>query len=431
MNAGIEIILVLLLIVANGVFAMAEIALVASKKARLKKLADEGKSSAKVALELANSPNQFLATVQVGITLVGILAGAFGGDVLAERLSVYLKDIPAIAPYSHGISLGIVVAIITYLSLVIGELIPKRIGLNNPEGVSVVLSRPMAMLSKATAPLVKILSGSTDGFLRLLGFRYRDEPPVSEEEIRTMVEQGFHAGVLHNAERQMVEGVFELDELRAKDLMTPRTRIVWLNVNDPDEVNWRKIVASGHSHFPVFQGTRDQVLGMVSVKSLWANKALADKVDLKSLVTEPLFIVPTLSGTQLLQKFKEQRKHVALVTNEYGGIEGLVTLIDILEAIVGEVPSREDLHHSKIIKRDDGSLLCDGLLHIDELKTALNLEQLPGEEDDQFQTLAGFALQQLGSIPREGDKFEFDKYRFEIIDMDRHRIDKVLITKRT
>jgi putative hemolysin len=427
MNAAIEIALVVLLIAANGIFAMAEIALVASKKARLKNLADAGKAGAKVALELADSPNQFLATVQVGITLVGILAGAFGGDVLAERLSPHLRQIPWIEPYAHGVSLGIVVVIITYLSLVMGELIPKRLGLNNPEGVSIALSRPMALLSKVTAPLVNILSGSTDRLLKLVGFRLRESPPVSEEEIRTMVEQGFHAGVVHNIERDMVEGVFRLDELTARDLMTPRARIVWLNLDDPDEVNWRKIVASGHSHFPVYQGTRDQVQGMVAVKSLWANKALAETAELKSLLTEPLYVVPSVSATKLLQTFKDSRKHIALVTDEYGGVEGLVTLIDILEAVVGAIPSRERPQRSKIVAREDGSWLCDGLLEIDELKTRIGVKQLPGEEDDEFQTLAGFALHQFGRIPKESDSFEFNGYKFEIVDLDRHRIDKVLI----
>jgi putative hemolysin len=429
MNAGIEIVLVLLLIVLNGVFAMAEIALVSSKRPRLKKQADIGSAGAKVALELANSPNKFLATVQIGITLIGILAGVFGGDVLAERLAKQFNHVTLLAPYSHALSIGIVVLLITFLSLVIGELAPKRIGLNNPEGISIALSRPMQMLSRLTAPVVNFLSSSTDSLLKILGIRFKEEPTVSEEEVRILIEQGLHAGVFHTGEQRMVEGIFRLDELAAEDLMTPRGRIVWLNVDESDEVNWRKIVASGHSYFPVYQKQRDNVIGIVAVKALWANLAMTGKADLKSLVTEPLIVVPSVSATKLLETFKQTGKHIALVTDEFGGIQGLVTIIDVLEAIVGDIPSRDKPRKTHLVKREDGSWLCDGLLDVEELKRQLAMDELPVEPEE-YQTVAGFALHQFGRIPKEGDSFEFKGWKFEIVDMDRHRIDKLILANK-
>lgn len=429
MNVILEVGIVLLLIVANGVFAMAEIALVSAKRPRLKKLAESGNSGAKLAFELANSPNRFLATVQVGITLIGILAGVFGGDVLAERLATQLKQVEFLAPYSHALSIGIVVVLITFLSLVIGELAPKRLGLNNPEGISTALAKPMNGLSKLTSPIISFLGASTDALLKLIGIRFKEEPLVSEEEVRVLIEQGLHAGVFHTGEKQMVDGIFRLDELTAEDLMTPRARIVWLNVDDSDEVNWRKIVASGHSYFPVYQKLRDNVIGLVSVKALWANLALAGTAQLKSLVTEPLIVVPSVSATKLLATFKETGRHVALVTDEFGGIQGLVTIIDVFEAIVGDIPSRDQPRKTKLSPREDGSWLCDGLLDIDELKKQLNMDGLQVDPEE-YQTVAGFALHEFGRIPKEGDAFELKEWKFEVVDMDRHRIDKLIITRK-
>lgn len=425
----VETILIVLLIFANGVFSMAEIALVSAKRPRLKKAADQGDASAKLALDLANSPGRFLATVQVGITLIGILAGVFGGDVVAGKLSKALAPLPVVGPYSHWISLALVVMTITFLSLVIGELAPKRLGLNNPEGISIALARPMHALSRFTSPIVTFLNVCSDALLKLIGIRFKEEPSVSEEEVRTLIEQGLHTGVFHSGEKRMVEGVFRLDEINAADLMTPKARIVWLNIDDGNEINWRKIVASGHSHFPVYQTMRDNVLGIISIKSLWANLALAGQAELKSLITEPLIVVPGISGTKLLETFKQTGKRVALVTDEFGGMQGMVTLIDVFEAIVGDIPSRDEPRKTVIVQREDGSWLCDGLLELSELKARLEIQNLP-VEDEEFYTLAGFALQQFGRIPKEGDAFEFNGFKFEVIDMDRHRIDKILISKR-
>jgi putative hemolysin len=428
---ALEGVIILLLIVANGVFAMAEIAIVASRKNRLRQRAAAGDSGAQVALELAESPNRFLATVQIGITLIGILAGAFGGATIAEQLARIYHQIPVVAPYSQVLGVATVVVAITFFSLIIGELVPKRVGLLNPEGIASALAKPMRALSKLAAPIVTFLSVTTDRLVRVFGIRTKEEAPVSEDDVRTMVEQGLHAGVFHKIEKQMVEGAFRLDALQVKELMTPRMRIVWLNLTDPDEVNWRKIVASGHSSFPAYERNRDNVVGMVTVKALWANLALAGKADLKHLTTEALVVPGAMSATKLLETFKQTGKDIALVADEFGGFQGLVSLTDVLEAIIGEVPSGDKPRRQLIYEREDGSWLCDGLVDIDELKRALQIRRLPSEENEEYQTLAGFILLQLGHIPEEGEKFECEGLRFEVVDMDRHRIDKVLIAPST
>ena len=428
MNIGIELAIILLLILLNGIFAMAEIAIVAARKSRLKKLADSGDARARIALELANSPNRFLATVQVGITLIGIMAGAFGGATLAKEIAGILRKVPALVPHSEWISIAIVVAIISFLSLVVGELAPKRLGLSNPEGIARALARPLDRLSRLAAPFVKGLSGATDFVLRLVGFKPREQPPVSEEEVRTLVEQGLHAGIFHRVEHELVERAFELDQLTVHDLRTPRSRIVWLRIDDSPEINWRKVVASGHTHFPVYQGNRDNVLGVVSVKALFANLALTGSAELKNLLIDPLYVPFSMSATRLLEEFKRTAKHVALVTDEFGGIDGLVTVTDVMEAIAGEVPSREKRQKKLITERQDGSWLVEAYVDIDELKQTLRIPKLPGDQSEEYQTLGGFILNHLGRIPQEGEYVEAEGLRFEVIDMDRQRIDKVLIT---
>jgi putative hemolysin len=424
LEAGI----IFLLLLANGVFAMAEIAIVAARKNRLRQSAAAGSTRARVALELAESPNRFLATVQIGITLIGILAGAFGGATIAEELGRIYARAPVLTDYAQVLGVATVVIAVTFVSLIVGELVPKRIGLLNPEAIAAAVAKPMRALSQVTAPIVTLLSGTTDALVRLVGIRLKQEPPVSEDDVRTMVEQGLHAGVFHKIERQVVEGAFRLDQLQVREMMTPRTRLVWLNLTDPDEINWRKIVASGHSSFPAYEGTRDNVLGLVSIKALWANLAMAGKAELRHLVTDPLIVPGVMSATKLLETFKKTGKRAALVADEFGGIQGLVSLTDVLEAIIGEVPSGDKPRRQLIQKRDDGSWLIDGLVDIDHLKSQLQIRHLPGEENDEYQTLAGFILSRLGRIPEEGEKFEAEGLRFEVIDMDKHRIDKVLVT---
>ncbi len=428
----LEILFIFLLLLANGVFAMAEIALVAARKAKLKTLSEEGHNGAKLAHELALAPGKFLSTVQVGITLVGTLAGAFGGARIAESLSKVIKIDGIINEVAaHYIALFIVVAIITYFSVIIGELVPKRLALTNPERIASALAPPMNSLATMFAPVVNLLNHSSDFLMALLGVHKTKESAVSEEEVRVLIDEGLSTGVFKKAEKDMVEGVFELDEQTAGDLMTPRARMIWLSLDDSDDENWRKIAGSGHSHFPVYQETRDNVIGMVSVKSLWANLSLAGRVELRALVTPPLYVPTAMPAGKLIESFKKFGKHIALVVDEFGGLQGLVTLNDVMMAIVGNLPEREQRDDPKAMLRQDGTWVIDAMLDIDETKSSLAIEDdLPGEDENRFSTLGGFILHRLGHIPREGEKFLWDGFEFEIIDMDRQRIDKVLVTPR-
>jgi len=425
-----ELLILFLLLLANGVFAMAEIAVVSVRKAWLKQLADKGNARAIEALAIARSPGRFLSAVQVGITLIGVLAGAFGGTTIAEFLKTFLEQFSFLAPRAHAVSLGIVVAGITLSSVVIGELIPKRLGLANPERIALYLAPAINNLARVVSPMVSLLTWLTDGTMKLFGLKTDSmEKPVSDEEVNIMIEQGLNAGVFNKTEKEMVAGVLELDQLPVTALMTPRPKIVFLNIDDPEEANWRKIVASGHSYFPVFQGNRDQVIGFVSVKSLWAHSAIGVTTSLKNLMVPALIVPETMTAIQLLETFKKSSRHIALISDEFGAIQGLTTLIDVLEAIVGDMPAqgRRDAPGAK--QREDGSWLIDATLAIGEVKRMFSLDTLPHEESADFQTLGGFVMTQFGRIPAAGDYFDHACWRFEVVDMDRHRVDKVLVAK--
>ncbi len=425
-----ELLIILLLLLGNGVFAMAEMAVVSVRKARLKQLAEEGDERAKKALALANEPTRFLSTVQVGITLIATIAGAYGGAVVAEQLAEPLRTaFPQFAAQAHWIANGLVVLVITVLSIVIGELVPKRIALSNPEGVARHVSVPISRLSSLAHPLVHLLSTLTEGIIKLLGVGRSKEAPVTEEEVNILIEQGMQAGVFNKTEKEMVAGVLELDQMPVTSLMTPLPKIVFLNLDDPDEANWRKVVASGHSHFPVYQGNRDQILGMVSVKSIWANSAFGLSTNLRNLLTPPVVVPETMMAIALLEQFKKSGKHIALVTDEFGSIQGLVTINDVFEAIVGALPEPGQRAAPAAKQREDGSWLIDATLDTDTVKAMLDLDRLPSEEETTFQTLGGFVMTHLGRIPRAGDYFDHAGWRFEVVDMDRHRIDKVLVAK--
>ncbi len=423
-----QILIIACLLLVNGVFAMAEIAVVSSRKARLKKFADEGSLSARAALALVEEPTRFLSTVQIGITLVGILAGAYGGASLADEAAALLARVPALAPYSPMLGLILVVGIITYFSLIIGELVPKRIGLNNPERKAMLVAGFMLGLARLAAPFVWFLTTSTNLVLRLLGLGKEVDAPPSEEEVSHLLRQGTSAGVFHQAEQAMVEGVLRLDERPVTELMTPRNRVVWLNIADTDEANWRRIVASGHSHFPVYEGSRDHVLGMVTVKALWANTAIGLPNNLRHHLTAPLFVPETATAVQLLETFKKSGKHLALVTDEFGVIQGLVTLIDLMEAIVGALPEPGDRHTPGAVRREDGSWLVDGAMDITEFARRFGAAALPAGADNTYRTLGGFVLDRLGHIPGAGEKFIAGDWCFEVMDMDGHRVDKVLFS---
>ncbi|MPZ76567.1 MAG: DUF21 domain-containing protein [Deltaproteobacteria bacterium] len=427
-NIGFEIVVIVLLIIANGLFAMSEIAIVAARKSRLKEWAEKGDAKAKAALELANKPNQFFSTVQIGITLVGILAGAFGGRTLATKLSTFLTGIPGLQPYSEAIALGTVVICITYLSVVIGELVPKRIALGHAEKIATFMAGPMRMLSKFSSPVVWLLTASTDAVFRLTGNRPAQEAPITEEEIKTLIQQGTAAGVFEETEQDMIEAVIDLGDKSARTLMTPRTQIVWLDVNDSIGTIRRKISESGHSRFPVGNGSLENVVGVTQAKSLLSSALESKTIDLAASLQQPVFVPRTMTALQVLDYIKQSRSHLVLVVDEYGGIEGLLTHHDVLEAIAGDMPFGEKGEESRAVQRPDGSWLLDGMIAVDEFKEIFHLESLPGEKHDVYQTLGGFVFTQMGRVPSVSEHFEWKNLRFEIVDMDGKRIDKVLVS---
>ena len=426
-TAIVEIVLILVLIVANGIFSGSEIAVVSARKIRLEQLAEQGNGQARAALRLANAPNDFLSAVQIGITLIGILSGAVGGATLARRLEPVIASIPLLKAWSEGLSVAVVVGVITYLSLVIGELLPKRIALNNPEAVACAVARPMRWLARWTAPLVQLLGASTDLLLNLLGIHSSSEPDLTEEEIKALVRQGAESGVLDEAEHDMVQRVFRLGDRSIRALMTPRTEICWLDLNTTREQQLKLVTDSNHSRLPVAHGNLDDCIGILRGRNLLASALEGDAVDLKALLQPPLYITESARALNVIEQFRQTGVHIALVTDEYGGIEGLVTLTDLMEAIVGDLPSAEDLDEPQIIRREDGSWLLDGALDISEFKDLLQRTSLPDEASGSFHTLGGFVLHVLGRVPRAGDHFNWDDLRFEVMDMDGKRIDKVLV----
>lgn len=425
--ATLEIIIIILLIIANGVFAMSETAFISARKVRLQQRANEGDLKAAAALELAKSPNRLLSTVQLGITLIGILAGAFGGATVAQAVAVYLRAIPWLAAYSDAVALTVVVAGITYLSLVIGELVPKRIALNNPERIAIFMVTPMRTLSTIASPFIHLLSISTEGILRLIGLRPSGEPPITEEEINVLIEEGTQIGTFEAAEQDMVERIFRMGNRRVSSLMTHRPDIVWLEAADTSQEIRQTIYESTFSRFPVCHEGLDNVLGMVHVKDLLLQCMADQPFDLQAVLQEPLYVIESTSTLKVLESFKKTGKQAALVIQEYGDIQGLITLNDILEAIVGDISSTGDLDNPQAVQREDGSWLFDGMLPIDEFKDILHIRELPEEASGDYETLAGFVLIELGRVPIATDHFEWGTLRFEVVDMDGRRIDKVLV----
>jgi len=426
-ETGFEIVVILALILVNGIFAMTEIAVVSARKERLRMRAANGSARAQAALELAESPNRLLATVQIGITLVGILAGAYGGARMAGRLQAVLADVPWLAPYSASVSVGIVVAVITYLSVVLGELVPKRFALANPEGIAIVMARPMRILSAIANPLVKFLGVSTEALLRLLGFRAGGEPKVSEEEVRGLMQEGLRAGAFNEIESEIVNSALALDQVMVREIMMPRAKIIWLNRDDDHTAVWHKLAVSGHSSFPVYEKNRDHVVGIVSLKAIYANAAAGTSGKISDLMTEPLVVPETQTVVQLLQTFKREGKYLALAADEFGSIAGLVTLHDVMEALIGELPSSEERARPSARRRDDGSWLIDGMMEIGRAEELLPGFNLSPKENEDYKTLAGFVVRKAGHVPKEGETVKCQDYVFEVLDMDGHRVDKVLV----
>ena len=429
MSYLLEIIIILVLIAFNGLFAMSEFAIISAKKTRLKQRAEEGDKRAETALMLANEPTPFLSTIQVGITLVGIFAGAFGGATIAKELAAYLGKSPALAPYSDALSITFVVLVITYLTLIFGELVPKRLALNNAESIASNVAKPMLYLSVIAKPFVIILSSSTEAVLRIMRVRKTTEPSVTEEEIKIMFEEGTKAGVFEKAELSMIEGVLEIGDRRVDSLMTHRTDLIAIDLEDPVDKNLRKMSESGRSNFPAYKGKLDNIVGVVSVKSVLATFLKNGIVDIGASVTKPLFIPESVSVLKLLELFKETGVHIALITDEYGSIQGVITLHDILEAIVGEVRSFGEPVESQVTVREDGSWLIDGDAPIEKLKDILPVDFFPEEGLGYYRTIAGLIIFILQRIPATGDHIVLGGLRYEVVDMDGNRIDKVLVSR--
>lgn len=425
----LEILFIFILILINGFFSMAELALISSRRVRLEQRADDGDKGARSALDLLKSQSRLLSAVQIGITLVGVFTGALGGATLAERLTIWLARIPWLVPYAGGIAIVVVVLLTTYFSLVLGELMPKRLAMNNPEKIASRVAGFMKFISKALAPVVHLLSSSTDFGLKLLGMADSKEPPITEDEIKGLIEQGTQVGVFGSAEQEMVEAIFRLNDRTVNALMTPRTEIEWLDANDPPEAILKQVIASSHSRFPVAHSSLDNVVGILNSKDLLEKFVLNAPFNMLELISKPLFVPENTPAMRMLEMAREAGVHEAMVIDEYGGLMGMTTLFDVLESIVGEIPNSDESSESEIIIREDGSYLLDGLLPIDELKEILDVDLLPEEDKVGFQTVGGFVMNQIGSIPHTGQHFHFQNYRFEVMDMDDRRVDKVLLSK--
>lgn len=424
-----EIVLIATLIIINGLFSMTEIAVVSSRRVRLLQDAEAGSAGAAMAVALQEKPDRFLSTVQIGITLVGILSGAFGGATVAQTLGGYLAEVPAIAPYAQTISFTIVILIITYFSLVIGELVPKNLALNRPEAIAKIFSRPMNLVSRLTAPFVWFLSSSTALVLKIMRVTRATDAAITEEEIKAHIAHGAEIGILDETEQELIESVIRLDDQRITALMTSRLKIVWLNSEDPIEINRRKLIDSPYSRLPVGRGSLDEIIGFVKAKDLLSKVLNGEELDLEGVLKEPLFVPETQTGLELLELFRVSHTHLAMIVNEFGATEGLITMNDVLKAIVGSLTVGGVLQES-IVRRDDGSLLLDGRLPVADLLGLLQIKELPADERQSYQTLGGFVLARMEKLPQEGSKFEWENYIFEIMDMDGRRVDKVLVMRK-
>ena len=429
-NVGLEILFIFILILFNGIFSMSEIALVSARKVRLQQRVEDGDEAAKHALQLLAAPNRLLSTVQIGITLVGVLTGALGGATLSDDLATVLAKIPILTPAAaSGIALAIVVLLTTYFSLVIGELIPKRLGLNNPEKISLAVAGIMRAIAWLSTPIINLLSASTDLGLRILGAHKSQDLPITEEEIKILIEQGTQVGVFEEVEQDMVESVLRLSDRFVDAVMTPRTEMEWIDLDLTEAEILLQIQQSPHSRFPAAHGSLDAVEGILVAKDLLNSRLAGLPHDFHALLRKPLFVPDSTSAMDLLQDFKETGLHMALIIDEFGGLTGMVTLYDILEAIVGQVPDSALHEEPDVILREDGSYLLDGLLPVDELKELFDLDELPDEDRIGYQTLGGFMMARVGSVPHSGEVVEWAGFQFEIMDMDGKRVDKVLVSR--
>lgn len=412
------------LILLNGFFAMSELAVVSSRKGRLQQMAQGGNRGARRALRLVEDPTGFLSTVQIGITLVGVLAGAYSGATLAEPLAGFLEALPWIEASADELAFTIVVAAITYLSLIVGELVPKRLAMGNAEGIAAVVAPVLAFLARIGAPLVWLMRVSTESVLALLRVRTEPESTVTEEEVKSLIAEGTSAGVFEPAEKDMIDRVLRLADRSARSIMVPRPEVVWLDVDDPATAILDEIRDSGHSRFPVARGDVDETIGVVHAKDLLDQQRRTGAVDLAAAMREPLYVNDAMPILKLLDRFRASNVHMAIVLDEHGTVEGVVTPLDILTAIAGDLPERGGEDEPDAVRRDDGSWLLDGRMPVDEVERTLGLHGMAEAGD--YETLAGFVLERLGHIPGPGEHFVWRDWRFEVVDLDRRRIDKVL-----
>ena len=422
-----DVILLLLLILLNALFAMSEMAVVSSRKARLQRMADDGFPGARSAVALNDEPSAFLSTIQVGITTIGILSGVVGEGLIASRVAAWLGQFGVIEPYSQGISVALVVVMITYLSVVIGELVPKRLALLAPERIASVVARPMVWLAGITRPLVWVLSSSSNLLLRLVGARRTDEPPVTDDEIKVLMEQGAEAGVFHESEQAIVSNVLRLDEQRIGAIMTPRMDIYAIDLDEGESTVRARIAESPHSRVVVCRGGLEHILGVLRIGDLLKASLRGEHLDVEHHLTPPLFVPETISTTQLLESFRRERLQFGLIVDEYGDLQGLVSLTDVLTSIVGDLPEEDDGGETDVVRREDGSWLVDGSVGLERLEQVLEIDALASDEERGFHTLGGFAMHRLGRIPQVADHFEAAGFRFEVVDMDRNRVDKLLV----
>ncbi len=418
-----EILIILGLILFNGLFAMAEIALVSARKARLEGQANKGDALAKRALGLANKPDTFISTIQLVITLISLLTGIFSGDKIKEDLIKWLQQFPSVQPYSHGLATAIVVVSVTYVALVLGELVPKRIGLSNPESIAKKVTLPLTIIITITYPFVKLLTLSTNLITGIFRIR-RNDNQVTEEEIKAIISEGTEQGTIEEAEQEIIERVFHLSDRNITSLMTHRSDIVWLDTSKTIGDVKNEMAEAIHSIYPVCDGNIDNVKGMVSIKDLFTN---SNDTLIASIIEQPMYVPENNTAYQVLEKFKETKIHHCFIVDEYGSLQGLITLNDILEAIVGDIPQHDEQDY-EITEREDGSFLIDAQIPFYDFLRKFEKTEWINDEEYDFDTLAGFILHELKKIPSTGDKLKWKSFKLEIVDMDNHRIDKVLVT---
>ena len=438
-DIGIEILIVVILIILNGLFSMTELAIINARKGLLEEKAEAGNRGARMAIKLAEDPNEMFSTIQIGITLISIVTGLYSGAIFSDPMATYIKEhILWLADYADTVSPIFIVSLTTYLSLVIGELVPKRLAYNSPESIAIMMAIPMKYFATITKPFVALLSMSTTVLLKVLGVKHKEEAPVTESEINKMLVQGVELGAYEEEEPVLVENIFRLADLDASDIMTPRTQLTWIDINASDEDILETIMECNEHRIPVGDDSLDELKGLVSSVDVLAQQMKESHRPMKDILAycmrKPVLVPESLSLMKVLSTFREEGTHEAIVLDEYGGMSGMITFHDIMEEIVGLMPSGEEEkkeEENRIVQRDDGSYLVDGLISIEELKEYFEVDELlPGEEDDLYKTLGGFVTYLIGRIPKEANRCHYGPLQFEVMDMDNTRVDKVMVTRK-